>query len=235
MVSCDDVAQTGAVGVVEHQEGDLLVAVLRDQRAERVALDGVRGSGAEVERRVAAQVDRGVGRRDLGDLVVGEGVDDVQRDAGGGGADDDGRLGGDQGPAEAVRDRHVGGVAGVLDVVAGFCAVDATRGVDVGDSQADARDLRGAEEGEVARQRQDAAHVEGVGAGLVALALVVGEVVGRCARLGLGGSAVSDGVSVSVGFRRAAVIGATCGKGQASTAVPAMSLTQVAVLDRFTG
>ena len=60
-----EVAQTGAVGVVEHDEGDPLVAVGRDQRAQRVALDGVRGSGAEVERRVAAQVHRGVGRRDL--------------------------------------------------------------------------------------------------------------------------------------------------------------------------
>ncbi len=52
-------------------------------------------------------------------------------------------------------------------------AVDAAGGVDVGDGQADARDLRRAEEGEVAGQRQDAAHAEAVGAGLVRRALVV--------------------------------------------------------------
>ena len=47
-------------------------------------------------------------------------------------------------------------------------ATHATRGVDVGHGQADARDLRGTEEGQVAGQRQDAAHPEGVRAGLAA-------------------------------------------------------------------
>ena len=161
----DRVAKTGAVGVVEDQEADLAVAVGGDQRAERGALDAVRRCGAEVVRRVAGQVDRGVGRGDLGDLVVGEGVDDVQRDAGRGGTDDDRGLALDELLGRGGRDREVGGVAGVLDVVAGLGAVHATGGVDVGDGEADTGDLGRAEEGEVAGQRQDAADLEAVSAG----------------------------------------------------------------------
>ena len=229
----DRVAEAGAVGVVEHQEADLRVAVGGDQRAERVALDAVRRSGAEVERRVAAQVDRGVGRGDLGDLVVGEGVDDVQRDAGRGGTDDDGGLAGDQRARRGGRDRHVVRVAGVLDVVARLRAVDAAGGVDVGDGETDARDLRGAEEGERAGERQDAADAEAVGAGLAGRALVVGEGVGRQPRSTRGPRRWGcrwRGV-LSPSRRRTP----QAAKARLRTAVPAISRTHVAVVDRFTG
>ncbi len=173
----DHVTQTGAVGVGEDDEGDLLVAVGGDQRTEGVALDAVRRGGAEVEVAVAAQVDRGVGGRDLGDLGGGEAVHEVQRHAGGRGADDDRGLVLDQLARRGGADGQVGGVTGVLDLVAGLGAVDATGGVDVGDGHADAGDLGRAEEREVAGQRQDAAGLEGVGVRGAVGALVVGELV----------------------------------------------------------
>ena len=163
---------------------------------------------------VAAQVDGGVGRRDLDDLVVGEGVDDVQRDRRRRRTDDDRRLAGHQGLGRGGADGHVGGVTGVLDVVAGRDAVHAARGVDLGDGEADSRDLRGTEEGQVAGQRQDATHPQGVAAVLVALALVVGEGFGRGARLGLRRLCRLRGRVGIRGRRRAAVVGSTGGKGQ---------------------
>ena len=82
---------------------------------------------------------------------------------------------------------------GVLDVVAGLGAVDAASCVDV-ETVTDACDLRRAEEGEAAGERQDAPDAEAVGAGLVAGALVVGV---RVSGLALDSA---DGLSLAAAF-----------------------------------
>ena len=195
----------------------------------------VSGCGTEVPRRVAAQVDGGVGGRDLDDLVVGEGVDDVERDRGRRRTDDHRRLVGDERPAGGGGDRHVGRVTGVLDVVAGVRSVHATRGVDLGDGETDAGDLGRAEEGEVARQRQDAADgSDGLAAGLVALALVVGEAPAGALSDSVG-DVVSDGSLVSWADGVLLSSEPQAASDRASTAVPAMTLAQVTGLVRLTG
>ena len=107
---------------------------------------------------------------------------------------------------------------------------DAAGGVDVGDGQADARDLGRAEEGEVAGQRQDAADAERVGAGLAAAHLSL-------VKVSAAGDSPSD--SLAAGVEESSASGSGSSEPQAAkvsvrAAVPAISLTQVVVRDRFT-
>ena len=90
----------------------------------------------------------------------------------------------------------------------------------------------GTEEGEVAGERQDAADAEGVRAGLVGRALVVGERVAA----GADSEAVAEGVSLGLRLGSpSAESSPQAVRARLRTAVPAISRTQVAVLVRFTG
>src|SRR5690606_40384264 len=84
----EDVAQRGAVVLVEDQDADVDVPVTEDEVPERRALQEVRGRGTEVERVLARQVRRGVRRGDLDDLGVRDVVDDVACHGRGGRTDD---------------------------------------------------------------------------------------------------------------------------------------------------
>ncbi len=165
-----------AVGVLAGQDRDVVLAVTDHGVGHHGALEDVGGRGAEVQvLRVGLGVverGRGVRRRELHDTGAGDLVDHAERHRGRGGTDD--HVGVRVEELVGLGARDVGGaVTGVRLGLHDVLAHHAAGGVDVVDGGLHARELRRAEEGQVAGLREQGADREG------AVALLDG-----CARAG---------------------------------------------------